>query len=52
MAVVESSEVVASRKLVLCHCFKVSSVGGSQVGRSKKLLLSGVAKSGYTVYNI
>ncbi len=32
MAVVESSEVVASRRFLL-HCFNGSSVGGSRVGR-------------------
>ncbi len=33
VAVVESSEVVASRRFLL-HCFKGSSAGGSRVGRS------------------
>ena len=36
MAVVESSEVVASRRFLL-HCFNGSSVGGSQVGRSREV---------------
>ncbi len=36
VAVVESSEVVASRRYLL-HCFKGSSVGGRQVGRSREV---------------
>ncbi len=36
MALVESSDVVASRKFLL-HCFNESSVGGSRVGRSREV---------------
>ena len=36
MAVVESSEVVASRRFLL-HCFNGSSVGGSRVGCSREV---------------
>ncbi len=36
VAVVESSEVIASRRFLL-HCFNGSSVGGSRVGRSRDL---------------
>ena len=36
VAVVESSEVVASRRFLL-HCFKGSSVRGSHVGRSREV---------------
>ncbi len=37
VAVVESSEVVASRRFLL-HCFNGSSVGGSRVGRSREVI--------------
>ncbi len=36
VSVVESSEVVASRRFLL-HCFNGSSVGGSRVGRSREV---------------
>ncbi len=36
VAIVESSEVVASRRFLL-HCFNGSSVGGSRVGRSREV---------------
>ncbi len=36
VAVVESSEVVAPKRFLL-HCFKGSSVGGSQVGRYREV---------------
>ncbi len=47
MAVVESSEVVASRRF----CFNGSSVGGSRVGRSREVG-GGIAERGFTVFPV
>ncbi len=50
VAVVESSEVVASRRFLLLHYFNGSSVGGSRVGCSREV--GRVAKRGFTVFII